>query len=290
MLLTRDDFVYFERLQVRRSEVDAQAVVFNANYLTYLDTALSGYWRALALPREATLQTLQGDVLPRQIDLDFHAPAQAGDWLDVGLRCDAMARSSITMQGAIFCGDRLLLSGIMVCTYVDARTGQPHDVPERLRTVFDRFEATETVLQTRVAAWADLQVPARSVREAVFVQEQGIAREDEWDDADRDAVHAVVFNGLGQPVATGRLLCDGDSGVAHIGRMAVLRSLRGGGHGAAIMRALERAAQDRGIKALQLNAQQSASFFYQRLGYVAEGEPFDEVGLAHISMRKVLAS
>lgn len=287
MSVKRGDFSFFDRLQVRWAEVDAQAVVFNAHYLTYLDTAMTGYWRGLALPWDTAMAALEGDLFVRRAELEFHAPARMDDWLDIGLRCARTGRSSITMEGAIFCMDRLLATGLLVYVFVDASSGQPKAVPDALRSLFQDFDAGRPVLRTRVGSWAELGQHAQAVREAVFVLEQGIAREDEWDAADAGALHAVAFNGLGQPVATGRLLRD-DAGntTAHVGRVAVDRRLRGAGHGQAVMVALEQAAVARGIHALQLNAQQSAAAFYQRLGYVAEGQPFDEVGIPHISMRK----
>lgn len=128
------------------------------------------------------------------------------------------------------------------------------------------------------------------MRTAVFVEEQGIAREDEWDAADATAVHAVVTNLLGMPVATGRLLRDGaaDSGSARIGRMAVDRTLRGSGVGRQVVDALEQAARARGDQRVVLSAQRSAEGFYQRLGYQPVGEPYDEVGIAHIGMARLL--
>ena len=129
------------------------------------------------------------------------------------------------------------------------------------------------------------------MRTAVFVEEQGIAREDEWDAADATAVHAVVTNLLGMPVATGRLLRDGpaDSGSARIGRMAVDRTLRGSGVGRQVIDALEQAARARGDQRVVLSAQRSAEGFYRRLGYQPVGEPYDEVGIAHIGMARPLA-
>jgi len=288
--LQRGDFSFFSRLQVRWAEVDAQAVVFNAHYLTYLDTAMSAYWRALALPWDTALDALGGDVFLRKTELQFHAPARADDWLDIGLRCARIGRSSITMSGGIFRADTLLARAGLVYVFVDAHTRRPQPVPQVLRALFQALDGGAPVLQVRVGSWAELGASARSLREAVFVQEQGIAREDEWDAADADAVHAVAFNGLGQAVATARMLLErGNETVAHVGRVAVLRSLRGAGHGLAVMAALEQAAATRGIRVLQLNAQQSAAAFYQRLGYVAEGQPFSEVGIPHVSMRKQIA-
>ncbi|RZM02600.1 MAG: GNAT family N-acetyltransferase, partial [Variovorax sp.] len=73
-----------------------------------------------------------------------------------------------------------------------------------------------------------------------------------------------------------------------VGRMAVDRALRGGGHGTAMLRALEAAARARGDREIVLHAQRGAQAFYARQGYAPHGEPFEEAGIAHIEMRRLL--
>lgn len=138
-----------------------------------------------------------------------------------------------------------------------------------------------------LGSWAELGQAAALVRLKVFVQEQGIAATDEWDAADAGAVHVVLFSGLGDPLATGRLLPAQDS-VGHIGRVAVLQPQRGQGLGVLVMRTLEQAARERGDRTVGLSAQCSVQAFYERLGYVAQGQTYQEVGLAHIHMVKDL--
>lgn len=145
------------------------------------------------------------------------------------------------------------------------------------------YEAGGAVLSVRTGPWAQLGADAAQVRTAVFVEEQGIAREDEWDEADHTAVHAMAHNLLGQAVGTGRLLQTAP-GVAKIGRMAVHRVLRGTGVGRALLLALVTAARDRGDQVVRLSAQRSAEGFYRRLGFAPVGEPYDEVGIPHIEM------
>ena len=153
--------------------------------------------------------------------------------------------------------------------------------------MIEHFEAGGEMVELRVGDWATLGRDATALRTAVFVQEQGIAPEIELDALDATAVHAVAYNRLGLPVATGRLLQDAP-GEARIGRMAVLREVRGAGLGEQVIAALERAARERGDREARLNAQRSAEGFYRRLGYAPYGQPFDEVGIAHIAMRKAL--
>ena len=284
----RADFRFFDRLRVRWAEVDMQGIVFNAHYLTYFDTAMTGYWRALALPYAQSMAQLQGDLYVRKAGIEFHASARMDDVLDIGLRCARIGTSSIIVAGAIFRGDQLLITAELVYVFADPATQTARPVPSALREILQGFDAGQAITALRSGDWATLGEAAASVRTAVFVQEQGIAREDEWDAFDATAVHAVITNRLGQPVATGRLLQDG-AGVGRIGRMAVLRPLRGSSLGEAVVAALEQAARARGDHEVRLNAQRSAEGFYRRLGYMSYGELFAEVGIAHIGMRKALA-
>lgn len=135
----------------------------------------------------------------------------------------------------------------------------------------------------RTGTWAELGADAARVRIRVFVEEQGIPAEDEWDADDATALHVVITLPTGQPVATGRLLQPAP-GLAKIGRVAVLAERRGTGLGVRVMRALMAAARARGDHEVVLHAQRSAEAFYAGLGFAARGEPFDEVGIPHIEM------
>ena len=284
------DFRFHHPLRVRWGEVDVQQIVFNPHYLMYFDVAVGDYWRALAMPYAAAMRLLDGDIFLRKTTVEFNASAQMEDRLDVALRCDRIGSSSMTFVGAIFRDHQLLVTGELVYVFADpvAKTSRP--VPAPLRALMEGYEAGEPVTEVRTGDWATLGEGARAVREAVFVQEQGIAREDEWDEADHTAVHALVTNRLGMPVATGRLLVEGapGSGTARIGRMAVDRTLRSSGVGRQVVQALEQAARLRGDTRVVLGAQRSAEGFYGRLGYTPYGEPYEEVGIPHVGMARVL--
>jgi YbgC/YbaW family acyl-CoA thioester hydrolase len=287
MPTTRQDFRLFHRLRVRWAEVDMQKIVFNGHYLMYFDTAMADYWRALALPYEHTMHALGGDLYVKKASVEYHASARYDDQLDVGLKCQRIGTSSIQFVGAIFCGEQLLINSELIYVYANPATQTSLPVPPRLRDIFLGFEAGEAVTQCQVGTWQDLQAHASAVRTEVFVQEQGIAAEEEWDDADATAVHAVVRNGFGLPLGTARLL-QPEAGVAQIGRMAVTRLLRGSGLGQQLLQALVQQARERGDHEVRLHAQRSAQGFYARQGFANHGEPFDEVGIAHIEMRLAL--
>ena len=264
-----------------------QRVVFNAHYLMYFDVAITEYWRALALPYDGIILQLGSEPFVRKATVEFNAPARMDDDLHVALRCSRVGNSSMVMTGAIFRGDEHLIGAELVYVFADPSTQTSRPIPQSLRDVLAGYEAGAPVLKLRTGDWADLGRDASLVRTEVFVQEQGVPEDIERDDADASAVHVVATNGLGQPVATGRLLQAGP-GVAKIGRMAVNRILRGTGVGAQVLQALEAAARQRGDQMVRLNAQSSAQGFYRKQGYSACTEPFEEAGILHIGMEKRL--
>lgn len=134
-------------------------------------------------------------------------------------------------------------------------------------------------VRIKLGEWSELQADAQSIRTQVFVEEQKIPAELEWDIMDVQCLHAVAYDGNGQALGTGRLLPDG-----HIGRMAVLDIARSHGIGAEILRVLMEQARIRGQKEVQLNAQISAESFYKGQGFSREGDLFNEAGIAHVHM------
>ncbi len=284
--MNRDDFRFFHRLRVRWAEVDMQKIVFNAHYLMYFDTAITDYWRALALPYEAAMHELGGDLYVKKSSLEFHGSARFDDQLDIGLKCARIGNSSMSFVGGIFRGHDLLVTCELVYVFADPATQTSKPVPQALRDVLNGFEAGEAMVSLRIGPWNDLAAAARPVRTEVFLQEQRVPIDMEWDADDETALHAVAINRLGMPLATGRLLpaVAGTARIGRIGRMAVSRVLRGSGLGRQILLALMQASQARGDAQVTLHAQRSAEGFYKRLGFTPQGEPFEEAGMAHIQM------
>ena len=122
----------------------------------------------------------------------------------------------------------------------------------------------------------------RALRRTVFIEEQGVSEADEVDDKDDDAIHLLAtLNGA--PVGSARLLVMGE--VGKIGRVCVLKSARGTGLGAQLMRAaVDRFRSIPGVTKVKLGAQTHALGFYERLGFIAVGPEFDDAGIAHREM------
>lgn len=285
--MNRKDFRFLERLRVRWAEIDAQQIVFNGHYLMYLDTAVGGYWRALALPYADTMASLGGDLYVRKSTLEYLASARYDDQLDIGVRCARIGNSSLTFQGAVFRGEELLVHGELVYVFADPATQTSKVVPQALREVLQRFEAAEAMVEVKVGDWATLGPHAQAIRQQVFVEEQKIPAQMEWDEADAICTHAVAYNRFGVPLATGRAL-EHVPGVVKIGRMAVQRSMRSGGVGRSVLDALMRSAREQGYREAVLHAQLSAAPFYIRAGFVQRGEVFEEAGIGHVEMTRVL--
>ena len=286
--MTPRDFRFFHRLRVRWAEVDMQKIVFNAHYLMYFDTAISDYWRALALPYEEAMHQLGGDLYVKKASVEYHGSARFDDRLDVALKCVRVGNSSIVFSGAIFRAGELLITSELVYVFADPTSHTSKPVPDQLRHLLTRFEEHQAVTTLETGTWAQLGRDAAKLRTEIFVQEQRVPVELEWDEADHTAVHAVVYNALSQPVATGRLLRD-SAGNSRIGRMAVKRVLRGARLGRDILHALMDVSRERGDLDLMLHAQLSAQGFYQRAGFSSRGEPFDEAGIPHIEMSRPFA-
>ena len=284
MTLKRSDFRFFHRLRVRWAEVDMQKIVFNAHYLMYFDTAIADYWRALALPYQDAMDALAGDLYVVKATVEFHASARVDDQVEVAMKCSRIGNSSMVFTGAIFRGEEHLISGEIVYVFADPATQKSRPVPDVLRSTLLAYEAGESMVDVKVGDWATLGEHASALRDAVFVQEQGIPKALASDEADASAVHAVAYNRMGWPVATGRLLPAAQGQAAQIGRLAVNRVLRGGDFGRQVLAVLIEEARKRGDSAVFVHAQRSAKGFYDRLGFVTEGAPFEEAGIAHLNM------
>lgn len=134
------------------------------------------------------------------------------------------------------------------------------------------------ITHIRVGDWETLGPTASDIRRKVFIDEQHVPQEEEWDGLDAECQHFLAILD-GQPVGTARLLPD-----AHIGRVAVLASARGTGIGVLLMQAAIEAARHAGHTQVALSAQVHALAFYEQLGFVAHGEEFLDAGIPHREM------
>ncbi len=136
-----------------------------------------------------------------------------------------------------------------------------------------------------LVSWHDGEPLLKSVREAVFIREQGVPAELEWDGLDVGARHALALSHQGDAVGCGRMFANG-----HVGRISVLRQWRKQKVGTAIMEALLDYAQAHGYKQVDVDAQTHAVPFYHSFGFAEQGKQFMDAGLPHIKMTMQLSA
>lgn len=138
-------------------------------------------------------------------------------------------------------------------------------------------------VRIRKYSWQLAPADVRTIRQAVFVEEQRVPPELEWDDTDEIADHYLVVLPDNTPVGVGRLFSTLEE-TAHIGRMAILPAHRGKGFGEALLRHLVSEAAGQ-FSELQLSAQEHAIPFYQRSGFHVCSDRYDDAGIPHVDMR-----
>lgn len=133
-------------------------------------------------------------------------------------------------------------------------------------------------IQVRLADWQKDNADLRRIRETVFIAEQSVPAELEWDAEDADALHFLALEG-DYPIGTARLLPDG-----HIGRVSVLKDWRGLNVGVALIQAVIAEAEKRGLNQQMLSAQVHATAFYEKLGFVIVSDEYLDAGIPHVDM------
>jgi predicted GNAT family N-acyltransferase len=141
------------------------------------------------------------------------------------------------------------------------------------------------MIELSITNWTEAQSLVKSLRYQVFVVEQKVPEDMEWDEFDEIAWHAIV-TADNQTVGTGRLILDGH--IAKIGRMAVQSSRRNQGIGKSILNALIQTAKEKGAQECILHAQTHAIAFYAKADFEPHGPIFDEAGIPHVEMRLIL--
>lgn len=131
--------------------------------------------------------------------------------------------------------------------------------------------------------WHDAEPLLRGVREAVFIREQGVPAELEWDGLDEVSHHVLALSSAGQAIGCGRILPS-----AHIGRIAVMSEWRGKKVGSALLEGLLVYAASRHYAEVDLDAQVQALPFYRHFGFVEEGEEFMDANIPHRKIRMKL--
>lgn len=133
--------------------------------------------------------------------------------------------------------------------------------------------------EIREVTWLEAEDQLRIIRTQVFIVEQSVPEDMEWDGLDDEAVHLLAVCPDGTVVGTVRLLLDG-----HIGRMAVVKGWRNQGVGRALLARVLDIASMKGMNHIELNAQSTALGFYEKAGFHRVGEEFLDAGIPHYRM------
>jgi len=133
-------------------------------------------------------------------------------------------------------------------------------------------------------SWHTHSTQLKAVRQQVFVIEQQVPTDLEWDELDEAAQHLLALNHVGEPIGCARLLANGS-----IGRMAVLKAWRGRGIGTALLNRAVAIHQQQGAQTIQLSAQMHAIPFYAKAGFVVCSQPYLDANIMHVDMRLTAA-
>ena len=142
----KSDFRFHHDIRVRFADTDLQAIVFNANYLTYYDVAWTEYFRAVGFQWKDLL-ALGVDTVLARTTMEFKAPARFDEILEIHTRVSKIGNTSLTFEFAIYPQgeDRLINSANSLYVCVDPMTLKSTPVPDRLRQSIFEFEGKSLI-------------------------------------------------------------------------------------------------------------------------------------------------
>ncbi len=140
----------------------------------------------------------------------------------------------------------------------------------------------ESKIVIRLADWEKDKAALRAIRSQVFIKEQNVPEDMEWDEYDANATHFLAFEN-DREIACARLKTDGQ-----IGRMAVLEDYRNDGTGTKLLQFVLQTIAEINLNEVYLHAQVTAIEFYEKHGFVSQGDVFYEAGIAHRAMLKTI--
>ena len=145
--MAQSDFSFSHSIRVRWAEVDMQAVVFNGQYLTYFDVALTEYWRTVGLPSPILQAQLGTELFVKKASLEYHASAKFDDILDIGVRCSKIGHTSITFIIEIYSNEQYLVSGEMIYVFFDRQQQKSTPIPLDWIEMLDLFELSTPIVK-----------------------------------------------------------------------------------------------------------------------------------------------
>ena len=144
--MSKEEFKFSFKLRVRWSECDAQGIVFNAQYMNYIEVAQAEYFRNLGMPHYGDEIRKRFDLAAVKATIKYLAPARVDDLLDVFTRVSRVGNSSITFTTEMYVGDAesACNRAEMIYANFDADTGVPRRIPDDIRATIQAFEAGQS--------------------------------------------------------------------------------------------------------------------------------------------------
>jgi YbgC/YbaW family acyl-CoA thioester hydrolase len=269
MSIQRHDFRFLDPLRVRWAEVDVQNIVFNGHYLMYFDTAVAGYWRAMALPYHATMHALGGDLFVRKATVEYLASAAYDDALNVGVRLTRIGTSSMTLQCAVFKRDQALVHGELVYVYADPATQTSRPVPQALRDTLQGFEAGLPMLVAKHGTHAVMQTDVAQVLASLGADDAAILAAASGAGPGQSTTHVVLKNRMGAAVASACV--HGGTKDATLSALVVVPALRQSAALGELVCEAAAAAKALGAQHLNVRVPLGLADTMKRVGFVAQG-------------------
>jgi YbgC/YbaW family acyl-CoA thioester hydrolase len=285
--MQRSDFRFFERLRVRWAEIDAQRIVFNGHYLMYLDTAVAGYWRALGVPYAETMARFDGDLFVRKAELEYLASARYDDVLDVGIRCARVGTSSSLFLGGVFREQQLLVSGALTYVFADPHGAASKPVPRELRELFEGLRARREHGRRARRHLVGARRRRPPIRTQVFIAEQKIPAT--WSGTTPTTPRSTPWPTTASARRSPPGACSSTCPASR--RSGGWRSPPARGTAASAAPCSRRCSARRASAASARRCFMRSSAPHPSTsgpGFVRRGPEFDEAGIAHVEMLRVL--
>ena len=151
--MSKEEFKFSFKLRVRWGECDAQGIVFNAQYMNYIEVAQAEYFRNLGMPHYGEEVRKRFDLATVKATIEYLAPARVDDLLDIFTRVSRLGNSSVTFSTEMYVdgADTVCNQSEMIYANFDAATGAPRRIPDDIRAIVQAFESGQPATPLKCA-------------------------------------------------------------------------------------------------------------------------------------------
>jgi acyl-CoA thioester hydrolase len=143
--MAKSDFSFTHTLRVRWAEVDLQGIVFNGNYLTYFDVAITEYWREAGVMEDIIHPKDHIEMFAKKSIVEYHAPAHFDDVLEIGIRCADLGKTSMRFVLEIFKMNHMVISGELVYVAANSQIRKSVPIPDEWRSKIVSMEKARPI-------------------------------------------------------------------------------------------------------------------------------------------------